>query len=212
MKFKILCLLVLSINALLLSGCSQKSAPAKEDLAADIFKHELSNELVKIRITDDALLADQAKTEAMHAYKVLPRLLEEIDSHLRTFPNTTAEIEIYGFRLRSGSSGIFSFAGPDFLSGDVTVKEKNKQIAFFSTDIRSSKSGKHHPPTRRVIALIKKFGKDVNREINLANGTLPMPTINFGDIIFPGAPAPGRAPAAVPVPVPVPVPAPRFPW
>lgn len=154
-----------------LSGCSQKSATVQEGLNANVFKHEISSELVKIRVTDKTLLADQKKIEIMNNYEVLPRLLEEIDSQLQAFPDTTAEIELYGFRLRSGSTGIFSFAGPDFLSGDVTVKKKNKQVAFFSADIRSSNSGKHHPPTRRIVALIKSFGEDVSREINLANGT-----------------------------------------
>ncbi len=207
MNFKILYLFVLSINVVFLSGCSQKSAPVQEDLKANVFKHEVSSELVKIKVTEKQLLADQKKIEIMNNYEVLPRLLEEINSLLQAFPDTTAEIELYGFRLRSGSTGIFSFAGPDFLSGDVTVKKKNKQVAFFSADIRSSNSGKHHPPTRRIVALIKSFGEDVSREINLAYGTTPVPNINIGDIIFR---APSSAP--VPTPVPVPVPRPRFRW
>lgn len=171
--------------ALFSTGCGNKTASIEQDTTREAFSPALASENVKIKISEGDLLANQDKIDIIQKYEVLERLIDEVEEVLDRSPGTEAEIEIYGFRLRSGTAGFLSFSGPDFLSGDVTIKEKGKQIAFFSADIRGSKGGKHHPPTRRVIALVKSFGEDIDHEINKVHGTLVVPNIENIDITIP---------------------------
>lgn len=142
----------------------------------------ISSKRVKIKVSSDVMAASE-KVDVIKKYEVLKRLRNEIEGQLGSFPDSTkVEIEMTAFRLRSGSSGFFGMSGKDIIDGTITVKDKKKQIARFSISSGSSRSGKSHPPTRRLMRVITRFGEKFSRKLGVKMGRMPVMPMMSGNI------------------------------
>lgn len=160
-----------SISSIAISILLLLPAPVLADEATLSF----SNDRLEINVSDE-VRENAKKAKALEDYEVIDRVRREVEGYLGGLPETArTEIEISGFRLRSGVSGFFGMSGSDTLDARVTIRDDGKQIGHFVVNADNGRSGKTQPPTRRVIRLVQEFGQIFGIQLQVSQGNMPMP-------------------------------------